>query len=101
MGKISRRGCRRRRGRAVASSPQRLVEEALEVFAVSGPPQRLGQSGELRAIDEPLAVGDFLRAADLQSLPRLDGLDEVGGREERGMCAGIEPGDAAAEQLDL
>ena len=79
------------------ASEHALVEHVLEILAVAGAPQRLGEPPELGAVDEALAVGDLLRAADLESLARLDGLDEIRRRpvnpdaavlESRGMPVG-------------
>src|SRR5213075_2770262 len=53
---------------------------------------------ELARVDKPHAIGDFLRAGDLEPLPALDGLDEVRGFEQRLVCAGIEPGESASER---
>src|SRR5262245_14598070 len=77
-----------------------------EIFAVAALRQRLrqGQQSFLadRALAEPAAViGDFLDTGDLQSLPTLDRLDEVGCLEQRLMRTGVEPGIAAAERYDL
>ncbi len=50
-------------------------------------------------VDETGAKRDLLRAADLESLARLDGLDEHRGAQQRFVRAGVEPGDAAAQHL--
>ena len=61
--------------------------------------ERRGQPLELVGVDEAHPVGDLLQAGDLQALPPLDDLDEVGRLEQRLVRAGVEPGHAAAEDL--
>src|SRR5262249_23948094 len=46
-----------------------------------------------------LAEGDLLQTRDLETLPALQGRDEARGIEQRGGCAGVEPGKAATELL--
>ncbi len=60
-----------------------------------------GRGVRIVRADEALAQGDLLDAGDLQPLPLLDGLDEVGGLEQRFVRARVEPGEAAAEELDV
>jgi hypothetical protein len=50
--------------------------------------------------DVALAQCDLLRAGDAQALALLQDLDEMAGLDQRGMRAGVEPGEAAAEHLD-
>ncbi|MNF17452.1 hypothetical protein D3C80_2209620 [compost metagenome] len=45
--------------------------------------------------------GDFLQAGALEPLARLDGVHEVAGLHQRVVGAGIQPGEAAAEQADV
>src|SRR6478609_1035723 len=52
---------------------------------------------KLAVADPLLVVGDLLEARDLESLPVLDDLDELGCFQQRIRRAGVEPGDAAAE----
>ena len=52
-----------------------------------------------RDIAEPQR--DLLRAGDPQALALLEDLDEMARLDKRGMRAGVEPGKAAAEHLDM
>ena len=49
---------------------------------------------------KPIRIGDLLDAGDLEPLARLDGLDVVGRLDQRLGRAGVQPGEAAAEDLD-
>ena len=51
--------------------------------------------------DPAVAVGDLLQAGDLEALALLDGLDVDRGVGQGVVGAGVEPGEAAAEGLDL
>ena len=50
---------------------------------------------------QPLAEGDFFRAGDLEALALLDGGDELAGFEQAIVGTGVEPGIAAAHDLDI
>ena len=63
--------------------------------------QRLSQCLELLRGDPTLAEGDFFEAGDLEALALLDGGDELAGFEQAVVGAGVEPGVAAAEDLDV
>ena len=77
----------------------RLPDKILEIAAVVvGELAR--QVLDLRGRDESHPVGDLLDAGDLEPLPGLDGLDVVGGLDQRLGRAGVEPGEPAAEPLD-
>ena len=52
-------------------------------------------------VDPALLVGDFLDARDLQTLPVLDGLHEIGRLQQRIVRARVQPGRAAAQALDV
>ena len=52
-----------------------------------------------RDVSEP--VGHFFGTGHLEPLPLFDGLDERGRLEQRVVCARVEPGDAAAQGLDV
>src|SRR5690349_13520536 len=75
-------------------------QQALQIFAVFALLDGLDQAREGAVVDEALAPGDLLRAADLQTLPILDRLDELRRAQQAGGRAGVEPGVAAAELLD-
>jgi hypothetical protein len=60
---------------------------------------RTEMGSALGGVDVAEAVGDLLGAGDLEALAVLDGVDEVRGFEQRVVGAGVEPGDAAAEEL--
>ena len=68
---------------------------------VAGVFHRLGKAQQLFGVDEALAERDFLGAGDLQALTLLHDVDELRGFEQRFMRAGVEPGIAAAETLDM
>ena len=51
--------------------------------------------------DPAVAVGDLLEAGDFTMLMILDGLYEVRRFDKALMCAGVEPGEALSEQLDV
>ena len=72
-----------------------------QVLAVAVLGQRLGKRLELFGRDPALAEGDFLRAGDLEALALLDGGDELAGFEQAVVGAGVEPGVAAAHDLDV
>ena len=74
---------------------------ANEILPVSRALHRLGKPQQLFGVDEALGERDFLRAGDFQALALLDDVDELRGLEQRFMRAGIEPGVAAAEPLDM
>ena len=52
-------------------------------------------------VDPAVLPRDLLQAGDLETLPLLDGLDEVGRLEEGLGRAGVQPSGAAAEALDV
>src|SRR5262249_52748097 len=77
-----------------------VIDQTLQVAPVVAARERRGEPRQLIEIDQPLAVGDLLRAGDLEALPVLDRLDEGRGRDQRLVRAGVEPGKAAPERLD-
>src|SRR5579862_1573445 len=83
------------------ASEHALIEHALEVRAIARLAEWACQSAELLAVDETLTESDLLGTADFEALPRLDGLDEVGCCQERGVSARVGPGDAAPQDLDM
>src|SRR5262245_11503077 len=76
-------------------------EQADQVVAVPALEHRLGASAQLVVVEKSLPPGHFLGRPDAQSLPVLDGADEVAGVVERLERAGVEPGRAAGEHLHL
>ncbi len=74
-----------------------VVQEAAE-FRLA---QQLGLGAQLLGIDEALAEGDFLGLAHQHALAGLDGLHEGRGLHQAVRRAGIKPGGAAAEPLDM
>ena len=80
-------------------SGRRLFHQLLEVAPVVVG-KLLGESLQLSGVDEAQPVGDFLDAGDLEALPGFDRLDVVGGLDQRFDRPGVEPGEAAAEDLD-
>ena len=100
------------------------IEENLREWRSLEPERHGGQSGCWSSISTQIAVRtvrrsrwpaaarliggdvaqpirDLLQARHHQSLPFLDTLDEVGGVQQRFARAGVEPGDSAAEPLDV
>src|SRR5690606_28831204 len=75
--------------------------QALEVFAVLGLLQGLGQLFELREVDPALDVGNLLETRDFEALPLLDHLHKPRGVHEGVVRASIQPGKAAAEEFDI
>ena len=86
-------------GRELKARDERLVEQPAEVLAVIVG-KRGGEPLDFRGRDEAHPVGDLLDAGDLQALPLLDRLHEIRGLEQRLVRARVEPGEAAAEDLD-
>ena len=62
--------------------------------------ERSGRGTKLSRVKEATAKSDFLRAADLQPLTFLHGLDELCGLEQRGRSSCVKPGIAAAQPLN-
>ena len=73
------------------------LQEVLSITVVHGS----GEPLHLFAGDEPFQEGDLLDAGDFESLALLDRFHEVGGFEKRLVGSGIEPGEAAAQHLDV
>ena len=79
----------------------RFVGQAEEVLAVLVVFHRGGDGAEAVGADPAVAVGDAFEAGDLQAGALLDHLDEDGGLGEGVMGPGVEPGEAAAQDLDF
>ena len=77
-----------------------LLQQPQQVAAVVVLRQLLGEGAQLRVVDEAHAPGDLLDRRHLEPLALLDGAHEVRGVQQRGVRAGVQPGDAAAEHLD-
>jgi hypothetical protein len=71
-----------------------------QVFAVAALGVALGERVELLARDVAEPQRDFLETSNPQSLPLLENLYEVARFDERSMRSGVEPGEAAPENLD-
>lgn len=72
----------------------------MQVLAVLGLHQRLGQPQQLLPVDEAPAVSDLLDAGDVEPLPLLDDIDELGRLLEPLVCTGVQPGHAPEEPDD-
>src|SRR5438093_10567562 len=84
------------------STRSRLAREhAQQVLAVRVVAHRLGDALDGARADPAHAIGDLLEAGDHHALPRLDRLDEGGRLQQRLVRAGVEPGHAAPELLDV
>ena len=79
----------------------RFLGQAEEVLAVLVVFHRGGDGAEALGADPAVAVGDAFEAGDLQAGALLDYLDEDGGLGEGVMGPGVEPGEAAAQDLDF
>ena len=55
----------------------------------------------MAVVDIPHAPGDFFRTGDFEPLPLLQHRHEMGRIDERLVRAGVEPGGAAAQRLDV
>src|SRR6266568_9237207 len=63
--------------------------------------QSIDDSRKFRLSDETHAEGDLLETCDFQSLSMFDSRDVIAGLKQTGLRAGIEPGQAAAEQFHV
>src|SRR5215470_25974 len=77
------------------------VGDLEQVLPVATSRQRARQALELCRVDVAAAKRDLLRAADLQPLAALERLDEHRRPQQRLVRAGVQPGDPAAEELDV
>jgi hypothetical protein len=73
----------------------------LEILAIAAFRGFLGDPLERLKRDVALPQRDLFGAGDAQALALFEDLDEMAGLDQRGMRAGIEPGKAAAEHLDI
>src|SRR5688572_17990713 len=81
--------------------PRVLLQDLAKVVAVRALPHRRGEPGELLRRDVGHPEGDLLEAGDHQPLALLDRLHEVRRLDERRVRAGVEPGGAAGQTLDV
>src|SRR6185312_11317331 len=87
--------------RLVALFSRAPFGQAMQVLAVLALRQGVGQLAKLLSVDPAAAIGDLLQAADAQALALLDRPDELAGLDQAVVGAGVEPGEAAAQQLDV
>src|SRR6266850_2164751 len=87
MSRLSARYCAFRSTKSMLEEP--LRENAQQIFAVAALAELACQRLELRGVDEAHAIRDLLGTGDLQVLPALDRLDEVGRFEQRLVRAGV------------
>ena len=78
-----------------------LLRQPQQILAILVLAHGFGEGAELVGGDPALAEGDGFEAGDLQAGAFLDGLDEDRGFGEGVVGAGVEPGEAAAQGLDL
>src|SRR3977135_1985277 len=78
-----------------------LRKRANQVLAVPARLHRTRQLFERAGRDVPHPVRDLLQARHHQSLSLFDRVNIVGGLHERLVRAGVQPGDAARELLDV
>src|SRR5260221_9714916 len=72
-----------------------------EVLSVAIALELRGERFEPCIVDPAEPPGDLLRTGDLETLPGLDRGDELGRLAQAFRRAGVEPGEAAPELLDL
>ena len=73
----------------------------MHVDAVTALDQRVGQVGELRVGQPPVAPGDLLDTPDLVPLTGLNDGDELAGVEQTLEGTGVEPGGATWQNGDV
>lgn len=78
-----------------------FVQDPFEVRSIIRVLAACQQLRELCCVYEPLEKGDFLEAGDFQTLPLLQGLDEIRGLQQCVGRSGIEPGRASPEAFDM
>ncbi len=78
-----------------------LPQESEEVLTVLEIDQRRRQGSQLFVSDIPLAVGNFFRTTNLQTLAALDGRDKITGFQQRIVSAGVQPSCPTAEDFNL
>src|SRR5699024_9627703 len=83
------------------SVAQLAVGDVLQVLPVGGLAIPRGGLQQLVPADPPILEGDLLGGADLDALPLFDHADKVGGVHQAVHGAGVQPGKAAAQQLDV
>ena len=83
------------------SVTQFAVGHILQVLAVGALAVALGAGQQGLAVDPAILEGDFLRGADLDALTLFHHTHEVGGIHQALHRAGVQPGKAAAQQLDV
>src|SRR5688572_2962781 len=77
---------------------QLLGQEPQQVLPIAALRQRLRERFELGGVDVAHAVGNLLRAGDLETLASFDDRDELRGLEHRLVRAGIQPRKSTAER---
>src|SRR5437667_11812646 len=77
-----------------------FLGQALEIFSVAGFSVEPSEPQQLGGVDEALAEGDFLDAADLLAGALFEHAHEFRGLEQRVVRPGVEPGIATAETFD-
>ena len=78
-----------------------FVQHLLQVLTIAVLQQRLRQPLQLRRVDPATPVRDLLRTRHLQSLALLQRRDELPRFHQAVVCAGVEPGVAAAHDLHV
>ena len=66
--------------------------DRLEIFAIGALAELLAEPIELLGVDEALAEGDLLGAADLDALTLLQGADKLASLKQAVGSSGVEPG---------
>ena len=76
-----------------------LLNDAQQVLAVGAFGDAGCQGAQLTGINVAEAVGDLLGTGHLEALAMFEGGNKIGCFEQRIVCSGVEPSDAAAEEL--
>ena len=84
-----------------APSISPFFNQPQEILSVFGFEHILHAGAHLIASHPAVFVGDFLQAGDLEPLAGFDRADEVRGIEHAVVRAGVEPGIATLEDLDM
>src|SRR5262249_43739593 len=78
-----------------------VVEQTQQILTVAARSHASRESWDVGVGDVAHAIGDLFEARHHQALSLLDRVDEVRRLHQRIVGAGIEPGDAAGELLDM
>src|SRR5690349_15452150 len=84
----------------VGKQTRALFAEVNQIAAIGRFGQRLSAGAQLSRIDIAVEEGNLLEAGDLNALPVLDRVHELGRLKQAVVRAGVEPRKAAGQRLD-